>query len=118
MVDALDLKSSIVRCEGSSPSMGSQYYKGLISMNTKTAKKEFRKSQKRNFLNNLKKNNAKKIKKKLLIVLTENKAGAKDSSKDLSNYNSILAKMAKTKLIHANKASRLISRMQKKISSI
>ena len=114
MADALDLKSSTVRCEGSSPFMGSQYYKGLISMNTKTAKKEFRKSQKRNFLNNLKKNNAKKIKKKLLVASEEKKLPIKD----LSNYNSILAKMAKTGLIHSNKASRLISRMQKKFASI
>lgn len=116
MVDALDLKSSIARCEGSSPSMGSQYYKGLISMNTKSAKKEFRKSQKRNFLNNLKKNNAKKIKRKLLVAAASAEKTA--NVKDLSNYNSILAKMAKTKLIHINKASRLISRMQKKFNTV
>lgn len=83
-------------------------------MNTKTAKKEFRKSQKRNFLNNLKKNNAKKIKRKLVAAYNEKKL----PEKDLSNYNSILAKMAKTGLIHPNKAGRLISRMQKKFNEI
>lgn len=90
-------------------------------MNTKTAKKEFRKSQRRNFFNNLKKNNAKKIRRKLLFF-TETKpvdpSLATKVQEDLSNYNSILAKMAKTGLIHANKASRLVSRMSKKISNI
>ena len=83
-------------------------------MNTKSAMKEFRKSKKRNFLNNLKKNNAKKIKRKLLNFVQEKKV----SQKDLSNYNSILDKMAKTNLIHKNKARRLVSRMQKKFTFI
>ena len=75
-------------------------------MNTKTAKKEFRKNVKRNLFNTLKKNNLKKIKTKLLTKDEVN-------IKDFQNYNSLLAKMAKNKIIHKNKVSRLVSRMNK-----
>lgn len=88
-------------------------------MNTKTAKKELRKSQRRNYANNLKKNNVKKIKRKLLAAFNVQQKSLSLSEglqKNLSNYNSLLAKMAKSKVIHPNKASRLVSRMSKKAS--
>jgi ribosomal protein S20 len=89
-------------------------------MNTKTAKKEFRKSQRRNFLNNLKRNNAKKIKRKLLAFTSTSEVKEPlyvSMNENLSKYNSILAKMAKTGLIHKKKASRLVSRMSLKVNS-
>jgi ribosomal protein S20 len=91
-------------------------------MNTKTAKKEFRKNQKRNILNTLKKNNLKKIKRKLSQIEKDN-IKIKDFQdytkiKDFQNYNSLLSKMVKCNIIHANKASRLISRKSKKIKKI
>lgn len=98
-----------------------------------TAKKEFRKSQRRNYLNSLKKNNAKKLRRKLLsftsdsTVKTHHKKHEKNPTldnaqkakmqDDFRNYMSLLSKMAKTNLIHPNKASRLTSRMSKKVSS-
>ena len=98
-----------------------------------TAKKELRKSQRRNYLNNLKKNNVKKLKRKLLSftevgVLHSHQKDQKknhvldDAQKakmqeDFRNYMSLLSKMAKTNLIHPNKAARLTSRMSKKVSN-
>lgn len=92
-------------------------------MNTKTAKKEFRKNQKRKFFNGLKKNNLKKIKRKLL---NQENISIKDSDNydntlssilnKMANHNSILSKMVKKNIMHQNKASRLVSRMSKMIN--
>jgi ribosomal protein S20 len=86
-------------------------------MRTKTAKKELRKSLRRNDLNNMRKRNLKKIKSKLLhtITVSPNENIVQKTNQDFSNFTSILAKMAKVNLIHPNKAARLISRMDKKI---
>jgi ribosomal protein S20 len=86
-------------------------------MNTKTAKKEFRKNQRNNYRNTIIRNNARKIKKKLLDNKGNIKLSEEQKQKELSKYMSIMHKMAKKRqIIHAKTANRLISRMTKKIN--
>ena len=86
-------------------------------MNTKTAKKEFRKNKRNHYRNTIIKNNVRKIKKKMLNQKGILKVTGEQAATEMGKYTSILHKMAKKKrIIHANTASRLISRMAKKLS--
>lgn len=88
-------------------------------MNTKTAKKEFRKNKRNNYRNTIIKNNARKIKKKLLDTSGHIKITGEQAIKELAKYTSIMHKMSKKRgIIHTKTADRLISRMAKKIGNI
>ncbi len=83
-------------------------------MNTKTAKKEFRKNQRNKYRNTLIKQNARKIKKKILNPTGE--LTAEKAQQEFSKYVSIMHKIAKKRnILHVKTTSRLISRMAKKL---
>ena len=83
--------------------------------NKKSAKKELRKSVKRQAQNNLV-----KVKTKDLIKKTKKQIEAKDTAvkKDFSQVVKAIDKMAKKGIIKKNTASRKKSRLQKKINKI
>lgn len=82
-------------------------------MNTKTAKKEFRKNQRNNHRNKLMVNNQKKIIKKLKNL---NLLSTEKIQEEFPKYMSITDKIAKKRnIIHPKTASRAISRMSKRI---
>lgn len=87
-------------------------------MNTKTAKKEFRKNKRNNYRNTIIKNNARKIKNKLLDKKGHLKLTEEQTAKEMGKYMSIMHKMAKKRnLIHPKTASRLISRMAQRLNN-
>jgi len=84
--------------------------------NTKSAIKRIRRISKQSVVNKARKNRYKNALKKMHVLIKEKKK--KDALKFLPKLNSELMKIAKTGIIKKQNASRNVSRITKKISSI
>jgi len=81
---------------------------------TKSAKKALRQSEKRRKRNKKRKEDYKKVRKEILTLL---KQGQKEKAEQLiPEFQKAVDKAAKTGAMHENKASRIKSRLLKKLS--
>jgi len=84
--------------------------------NTRSAEKNIRKTAKRTLANNAQKSKLRTLRKKVLAAVESGDKAAAEAS--LSIFTSASDKAAKSKVIHANAASRAKSRLSLKIAAI
>lgn len=84
--------------------------------NTRSAEKNIRKTAKRTLANNAQKSKLRTLRKKVLAAVESGDKAAAVAS--LSIFTSASDKAAKSKVIHANAASRAKSRLSLKIAAI
>jgi len=84
--------------------------------NTKSAIRRVRRVNKQTFVNRIRKSKYKSIIKEMSLLITAKKK--KEAIKLLPKFNSQLMKIAKTRVVKKQTASRKISRLTKKINKL
>ncbi len=91
--------------------------KGFLMANKKASKKSAVQSEAQRLINKSKMSRIKTEKKKFLEIVSSNSASSENVATQFSKTQSLIAKAAKTNLMHWKKAARLVSRMADKIKA-